>query len=59
MICSTNVNCSKQFGSDWMESIPFKNHWFYVALPVSGTLIILYVIRDEVNQFIELINRKG
>jgi len=53
------IDFVRQFGSDWMESIPFKNHWFYVSLPISGTLIILYVIRDEVNQFIQMIHRKG
>lgn len=39
----------KQFGGDWMESIPYKNIWFYTSLPVSGALILLYVIRQEID----------
>jgi len=53
------IDFVRQFGGDWMESIPYKNYWFYVSLPISGTLIILYVIRDEVKLLIELFNRKG
>jgi len=36
-----------QFGDDLMESIPFTNFWLYLSLPVSGTLIVLYVILQE------------
>lgn len=36
-----------QFGGDMMESIPFTNFWLYLSLPISGTLIILYVILQE------------
>ena len=41
-------NFCREFGGDWMESIPFTNIWFYVSLPVSGSMILLYVIRDEI-----------
>ncbi|RJQ55117.1 MAG: TRAP transporter small permease [Desulfobacteraceae bacterium] len=53
------IDFVRQFGGDWMESIPFKNYWFYVSLPVSGTFIILYVIRDELKQLLYLFDRKG
>lgn len=35
-----------QFGDDLMESIPVKNFWLYLAMPISGGLIILYTIRQ-------------
>jgi len=37
------------FGGDLMESIPFTNVWYYTALPVSGGLIMLYSLRDQLN----------
>jgi len=37
------------FGGDFMESIPFTNVWYYTALPVSGGLIMLYSLRDQLN----------
>ncbi len=37
------------FGGDFMESIPFTNIWYYTALPVSGALIMLYSLRDQLN----------
>ena len=42
------INFCREFGADWMESIPFTNIWFYTSLPVSGVMILLYVIRDEI-----------
>ena len=47
----------KQFGADWMESIPYTNVWFYSALPVSGVLILLFVIRQELEVIMSLFNR--
>ena len=38
-----------QFGGDFMESIPFTNVWYYSALPVSGALMMLYSLRDQLN----------
>ena len=40
------------FGSDFMESIPFTNVWYYTALPVSGALIMLYSLRDQLNAWL-------
>ena len=37
------------FGNDFMESIPFTNVWYYTALPVSGALMMLYSLRDQLN----------
>jgi len=36
----------RQFGDDLMESIPVTNFWLYLGMPVSGLLIILYVIEE-------------
>lgn len=35
-----------QFKDDLMESIPVTNFWLYLVMPVSGTLMILYIIQD-------------
>jgi len=40
------VRLVSQFGDDLMESIPVKNFWLYLAMPVSGTLMVLYIIQD-------------
>ncbi len=48
----------RQFGDDWMESIPFTNIWFYSALPVSGALILLFIIRQELEGILSLFNRR-
>ena len=47
----------KQFGGDWMESIPYTNIWFYSSLPVSGALILLYILREEIKGIIALLKR--
>ena len=51
------IDFVKQFGEDWMESIPFTNIWFYSALPVSGALILLFIIRQELEGTLSLFNR--
>jgi len=51
------IDFVKQFGGDWMESIPFTNIWFYISLPVSGALILLYILREEIRGIIGLLNR--
>ena len=48
------IDFVKQFGSDWMESIPFTNTWFYISLPVSGALILLYILRDQIKGILTL-----
>ena len=35
-----------QFKDDLMESIPVTNFWLYLVMPISGTLMILYIIQD-------------
>ena len=35
-----------QFGDDLMESIPVTNIWFYLVMPISGALMLLFIIQD-------------
>lgn len=51
------IDFVKQFGGDWMESIPFTNTWFYISLPISGALILLYILREQIKGVIALLNR--
>jgi TRAP-type C4-dicarboxylate transport system permease small subunit len=39
----------QDFGGDFMESIPYTNVWYYTVLPVSGALMMLYSMRDQLN----------
>jgi TRAP-type C4-dicarboxylate transport system permease small subunit len=48
----------KLFGADWMESIPFTNVWFYTALPISGALILLFVLRQQLEAILAMFNRR-
>ena len=40
------VGLVRHFGDDLMESIPVTNFWLYLAMPTSGSLMILYLIQD-------------
>ena len=39
----------KDFGPDLMETIPFTNYWYYVAVPISGALIMLFALKNTVD----------
>lgn len=39
----------QEFGGDLMETIPFKNYWYYVAMPVSGALLMLFALKNIVD----------
>lgn len=41
------IDFVRQFGSDLMESIPLTNFWLYISMPISGAMILLYLIRME------------
>lgn len=49
----------RDFGSDLMESIPFTNVWYYTAMPVSGFLIMLFVVRGQLNAWLGTGPRAG
>jgi TRAP-type transport system small permease protein len=43
----------QDFGGDLMETIPYKNYWYYPAMPISGFLIMVFaskLIIDELTQ---------
>lgn len=42
----------QDFGDDLMETIPFKNSWYYVSLPISGALFMLFSIKIIVDSLI-------
>jgi TRAP-type transport system small permease protein len=41
----------QDFGSDLMETIPYTNIWYYVAMPVSGFLIMIFALKLMVDEF--------
>jgi TRAP-type C4-dicarboxylate transport system permease small subunit len=40
------IGLVRQFGDDLMEAIAVKNIWFYLAMPISGGLMVLFIIQD-------------
>jgi len=40
------------FGSDTMETLPYKNYWYYTAMPISGLLIVLFTMRSLLNSWL-------
>lgn len=40
------VGLVRHFGDDLMESIPVTNFWLYLAMPISGSLMVLYLVQD-------------
>jgi TRAP-type transport system small permease protein len=38
------------FGSDLMETIPYTNYWYYVAMPISGFLIMVFALKLLVDE---------
>ena len=35
----------QDFGADLMETIPYTNSWYYVAMPISGVLFMLFALK--------------
>jgi len=42
----------QDFGSDLMETIPFTNYWYYLAMPVSGFLIMVFAFKLVVDEIV-------
>lgn len=36
----------RDFGPDMMETIQFTNYWYYVAVPISGALLVLFALKN-------------
>lgn len=41
----------EDFGSDLMETIPYTNYWYYVAMPISGFLIMVFALKLMVDEW--------
>jgi len=39
----------QEFGGDLMETIPFHNYWYYVAMPLSGALLMLFALKAMID----------
>ena len=35
----------QDFGGDLMETIPYKNYWYYPAMPISGFLMMVFALK--------------
>lgn len=42
----------QDFGGDLMETIPFKNYWYYPAMPISGFLIMVFALKLVVDEIV-------
>ena len=42
----------QDFGPDLMETIPFQNYWYYVALPISGALLLLFSVKNIIDSLL-------
>ena len=36
----------QDFGPDMMETIPFTNYWYYIVMPISGALLLLFSVKS-------------
>jgi TRAP-type C4-dicarboxylate transport system permease small subunit len=43
---------AQDFGGDLMETIPYKNYWYYVAAPISGALFMLFALKVAVDSLL-------
>ncbi len=42
----------QDFGSDLMETIPFTNYWYYLAMPISGALMMVFALKLIVDEIV-------
>lgn len=42
----------QDFGPDLMETIPYTNYWYYIVLPISGALLILFALKNIVDSLL-------
>jgi TRAP-type C4-dicarboxylate transport system permease small subunit len=52
------IGLVRQFGGDLMESVAVKNFWLYLAMPISGGLIVLYIIQETIKRILGLGEQK-
>jgi TRAP-type C4-dicarboxylate transport system permease small subunit len=40
----------QDFGGDLMETIPYRNYWYYPAMPISGFLMMVFALKLVVDE---------
>jgi TRAP-type C4-dicarboxylate transport system permease small subunit len=40
----------QDFGGDLMETISFKNYWYYPAMPISGFLMMVFALKLVIDE---------
>jgi TRAP-type transport system small permease protein len=40
----------QDFGGDLMETIPYKNYWYYPAMPISGFLTMVFALKLVIDE---------
>ncbi|WMS44702.1 TRAP transporter small permease [Acuticoccus sp. MNP-M23] len=48
---------AERFGADTMTALPYTNIWFYAAAPISGALMILFAVRNQLNAWLGIERR--
>ena len=43
----------EDFGSDLMETIPYTNYWYYLAMPVTGALIMMFALQALLHTLVD------
>ena len=43
----------QDFGPDLMETIPYTNYWYYVVMPISGFLIMLFSLKLMIDEIVK------
>jgi TRAP-type transport system small permease protein len=46
------IDFVRDFGGDLMETIPFKNYWYYPAMPVAGALMMVFALKVMVDDLV-------
>ena len=42
----------QDFGSDLMETIPYTNYWYYPAMPISGSLMMVFAFKLIIDEIV-------
>ena len=42
----------QDFGGDLMETIPYKNYWYYPAMPISGFLMMVFALKLVIDEIV-------
>src|SRR5205814_9664603 len=42
----------QDFGGDLMETIPYRNYWYYPAMPISGFLTMVFALKLVIDEIV-------